>query len=69
MGLRVLKNESEGAVRLQFGSGEHLSRMTIATDNPGKVFAVVGPFDGHMDKMELQRALEMLLRGANVVAE
>lgn len=41
----------------------------IYTDNPalvmpehkGKVFAVIGPFEGHQDKSELQAALKTLL--------
>jgi hypothetical protein len=46
----------------------------IYTDAPGyafeehkrKVFAVIGPFNGHLDKPELKRAIEMVLRGWNV---
>lgn len=36
------------------------------TEHKGKVFAVIGPFDSHMDKPELQDALRMLLRGYNI---
>lgn len=56
-------------VRLIYGDGEHLNRVSSVADNPGKVFAVIGPFDGHMDKMDLQRMIEALCRGYNVVAE
>lgn len=35
-------------------------------DMPGKVFAVIGPFDCHSDKLELQKILETILRGYNV---
>lgn len=66
MALRFKKNESEGAVRLGYTDGENLHRAGLVTDNPGKVFAVIGPFDGHMDKPELQKALDMLLRGFNI---
>ena len=66
MTLRIKKDESEGAVRLQFGSGEFLDRMSIVTENPDKVFAVIGPFDNHGDKPSLEGALTMLLRGFNV---
>lgn len=46
----------------------------VFTDAPGRampesaglVFGVIGPFTGFADKPELQRALEMLLRGWNV---
>lgn len=53
-------------VRVIYGDGEHLSGTDSVTKNPGKVFAVIGPFDGHADKPELQDALEMLLRGYNL---
>lgn len=33
--------------------------------NPGKVFAVVGPFDGHADRESLRNAIEMVVRGHN----
>jgi len=36
------------------------------TEHKGKVFAVIGPFDSHMDKPDLQDALRMLLRGYNI---
>ena len=47
----------------------------IYSDNPdvvkldvfaGKVFAVIGPFDGFRDKQDLQGALMLLLRGYNL---
>lgn len=55
-------------VRLIFGDGEHLSGVDSVTTNPGKVFAVIGPFDGHMDKMDLQDMLETVCRGYNTEA-
>lgn len=36
------------------------------TEHRGKVFAVIGPFDSHTDKSDLQDALRMLLRGYNI---
>lgn len=56
-------------VRLIFGDGEHLSGMDHVTHNPGKVFAVIGPFDNHTDKADLQDMLETLLRGYNLEAQ
>jgi hypothetical protein len=53
-------------VRCIFGEGEHLNGVDSVTKNPGKVFAVIGPFDGHTDKPDLQDALEVLLRGYNL---
>lgn len=35
-------------------------------EHRGKVFAIIGPFDDHMDKPELQKTLQMLLRGYNI---
>jgi hypothetical protein len=37
-------------------------RTTVVQNNPGKIFATIGPFDSHEDKVELQKALTMLLR-------
>ena len=53
-------------VRIIYGDGEHLSGMDHVKSNPGKVFAVIGPFDGHTDKTALQDMLETLLRGFNL---
>lgn len=53
-------------VRIIYGDGEHLSGVDSVTKNPGKVFAVIGPFDGHTDKQDLQDALELVLRGYNL---
>lgn len=52
-------------VRLVYGDGEHLSGMDHVKTNPGKVFAVIGPFDEHTDKSELQDMLETVCRGYN----
>lgn len=41
------------------------SGVDSVTKNPGKVFAVIGPFDNHTDKGDLQDMLETLLRGYN----
>jgi hypothetical protein len=40
--------------------------VDVVTKNPGKVFAVIGPFDEHTDKADLQDMLETLLRGYNL---
>jgi hypothetical protein len=53
-------------VRLIYGDGEHLSGMDHVKNNPGKVFAVIGPFDQHTDKPELQDMLQTVCRGYNV---
>lgn len=53
-------------VRMIFGDGEYLSGCDSVRSNPGKVFAVIGPFDGHTDKQDLQDALTTLLRGYNL---
>jgi hypothetical protein len=34
--------------------------------NPGKVFAVIGPFDNHTDRPALMDALDLLVRGFNL---
>lgn len=56
-------------VRMIFADGEHLSTVDSVQSNPGKVFAVIGPFEGHMDKADLQKMLQTLCRGYNVVSE
>jgi hypothetical protein len=53
-------------VRLLFGGGAYLSGMDHVKGNSDKVFAVIGPFEGHMDKQELQDALELVCRGFNL---
>lgn len=40
--------------------------VDVVKKNPGKVFAVIGPFDDHCDKSHLQDSLEFLLRGYNL---
>lgn len=52
-------------VRIIYGDGFALHRMDHAQANPNKVFAVIGPFEGHTDKTDLQDMLETLLRGYN----
>jgi hypothetical protein len=52
-------------MRLIYGDGKYLSGMDHVKQNPGKVFAVIGPFEGHTDKPDLQDALQILLRGFN----
>lgn len=41
--------------------------VDVVSKNPGKVFAVIGPFDDHADKGDLQDMLETILRGYNLV--
>lgn len=41
-------------------------RVDSVEKNPGKVFAVIGPFDNHMTPPELMSALEFLVRGFNL---
>lgn len=53
-------------VRVIYGDGAFLTKCDHVQENIAKVFAVIGPFDGHMDKMELQRAIEMVCRGYNI---
>lgn len=53
-------------VRIIYGDGERLSGMDHVKKNPGKVFAVIGPFDDHCDKGMLQDSLEFTLRGYNL---
>lgn len=53
-------------VRLVFGDGRYLSGMDHVSKNPRKIFAVIGPFEHHTDKPELQDVLEVLCRGYNV---
>lgn len=38
-------------------------------EHKGKVFALIGPFDDHQDKDDLQGMLAALLRGYNVTSE
>lgn len=53
---------------------KHQQVRLIYTDGPGrampehagKVFALIGPFDGFTDKSDLRDALETLIRGYNV---
>ena len=41
-------------------------RVDSVTKNPGKVFAIIGPFDTHTDKQSLMDALELVVRGHNL---
>lgn len=41
-------------------------RTDLFRDNKGKVFCIIGPFENHGDKMELECAMTMLVRGFNV---
>lgn len=54
-------------VRVIFGEGAHLSGMDHVRQQPGKVYAVIGPFEDHCDKGELQDMLTTVLRGYNTV--
>lgn len=57
----------------RFKPKEQLVRM-IMTDGPGrcmpehegKVFCVIGPFEDYADKADLQRMLQIMLRGYNL---
>jgi hypothetical protein len=40
---------------------------TAMPDNVGKVFAVVGPFEGFDDKADLRDMLEVVIRGWNLI--
>lgn len=62
MGLRVKQH----GVRLIWADGEALNKVDSVEKNPGKIFAVIGPFDEHTSEPRLQDALIMLCRGANV---
>ncbi len=53
-------------VRVIFGDGEHAAGMDHVRQNPGKVFAVIGPFDSHTDKPGLQDMLTTICRGFNL---
>ena len=68
MGAMKFKPKHE-QVRLVFGDGRYLSGMDHVKDNHNKVFAVIGPFDTHTSKAELQDALEIFCRGWNIEPE
>lgn len=60
---------------LKFKPKERQTRIIYSDDpcgvdsvrkNPGKVFAVIGPFDDHADKSDLMAALEITVRGYNL---
>lgn len=53
-------------VRMIFTDGEYLNLVDSVHEHPGKIFAAIGPFDGHTDKADLQDMLETLLRGYNL---
>lgn len=52
-------------VRIIWGDGKFLDRLDHASESPDKVFAVIGPFDSHIDKSDLQKALVFVCRGFN----
>ena len=69
------KDEPRRPTALQFKPAEKRVRMILSDDpggvdvvakNPGKVFAVIGPFDEHTDKADLQDMLETICRGWNL---
>lgn len=66
MGSALKWKPHDKRVRIIYGDGEYLSGMDHVANNPGKVFAVIGPFDNHTDKGDLQDALETFLRGYNL---
>jgi hypothetical protein len=57
--------KSEGK-RVRMALSDDPGGVDVVTKNPGKVFCVIGPFDGHTDKADLQDTLETLLRGYNL---
>lgn len=61
----TLKMRKDDGVRLCYTDA--VVHAPNVKENPGKVFAIIGPFDDHCDKMQLQNALTMLCRGFNVV--
>lgn len=56
----------EEQVRVIITQGEHVSRSNLVTENPGKLFMVIGPFDSFSDKDELSHAVELVCRGYNL---
>ena len=60
-----MRHETAMSVRLIFADGEYLSTLTHVRKSPKKVFAVIGPFEGHIDKQDLQEALEKACRKFN----
>lgn len=52
-------------VRMIYGEGAYLSGLDVVRTAQDKIFAVIGPFDAHQDKIGLQRALEAVLRTYN----
>ena len=54
----------ERQVRIIYSDGP--GRVDSVEKNPGKVFAVIGPFDNHTDRPELMDALDLLVRGYNL---
>lgn len=49
-------------VRLVYGDGESLSEMDHVRKARHKVFAVIGPFESHMDKPGLQEMILAAMR-------
>lgn len=66
MGKALAFKPYDKRVRVIYGDGKYLSGMDHVRKNPNKVFAVIGPFDSHTDKSDLQDMLETLLRGYNL---
>ena len=54
----------EKRVRLIWSDGP--GGVDSVVKNPGKVFAVIGPFENHAQPPELMDALEYLVRGFNL---
>lgn len=51
-------------VRMIMTSGP--GNNAVVNENPDKVFCVIGPFENFGDKIELERALEIVCRGFNL---
>ena len=64
MGTKLRWKPEAKRVRIIYSDAPGLA--DVVTENPGKVFAVIGPFDGHMDKEDLQLMLYTTLRGFNL---
>lgn len=55
------------AVRMVFADSPE--RTDLFRENKGKVFCMIGPFENHLDKPDLERALTMVCRGFNLKFE
>ena len=49
-------------MRIIYTAGDDVGRVDSVTLDPDKIFAVIGPFESHMDAPELQEAIEAVCR-------